>query len=92
MKLSRERNFFSVYEHLMKKDNKIITEITWCGDTHLLVRVMNRIQDIQKTVLVDARKLKGKAVREENTVSTDGGWFEIVCNANNNIIERKKNN
>nr|CAG8529769.1 15075_t:CDS:10 [Entrophospora candida] len=67
-----------VIENDFKEDNKLITELAWCGDDQLLVRVMNRIQDIQRTVLVDARKLKGKAVREESTAVTDNGWFEIT--------------
>ncbi|CAG8586218.1 1220_t:CDS:10 [Ambispora gerdemannii] len=58
--------------------DRLITEVTWAGDNYLLVREMNRIQDIQRVVLVDVASRKGNTVREENAEEQDGGWFEIA--------------
>ncbi|CAG8478792.1 4428_t:CDS:10, partial [Acaulospora colombiana] len=60
------------------EDDKIITEVCWTGNDKVLVRVMNRVQDIARVVLVDVSTLKGTTVREENADERDGGWFEIT--------------
>ncbi|CAG8541103.1 11966_t:CDS:10, partial [Acaulospora morrowiae] len=59
-------------------DNKIITEVCWAGSDKALVRVMDRVQDTARVVLVDTVTLKGTTVREENADATDGGWHEIT--------------
>ncbi|CAG8607679.1 25771_t:CDS:10, partial [Gigaspora rosea] len=59
-------------------DDKIITEVCWVGNDYVLVRVMNRVQDIARVVLVDAVARDGTTVREENADKMDGGWFEIT--------------
>ncbi|CAG8754538.1 8879_t:CDS:2, partial [Cetraspora pellucida] len=59
-------------------DDKIITEVCWVGNDNVLVRVMNRVQDIAKVVLVDPVTRNGTTVREENADKMDGGWFEIT--------------
>ncbi|CAG8786120.1 2994_t:CDS:2, partial [Dentiscutata erythropus] len=58
--------------------DKLITEVCWAGNDNVLVRVMNRVQDIARVVLVDANNRSGVTVREENAETRDGGWFEIV--------------
>ncbi|CAG8586027.1 6513_t:CDS:10, partial [Diversispora eburnea] len=58
--------------------DKIITEVCWAGNDNVLVRVMNRVQDIARVVLVDANNRSGVTVREENAETRDGGWFEIT--------------
>ncbi|CAG8545177.1 16226_t:CDS:10, partial [Racocetra persica] len=59
-------------------DNKIITEVCWAGNDNVLVRVMNRVQDIARVVLVNPVTRNGTTVREENADKMDGGWFEIT--------------
>ncbi|CAG8752414.1 17865_t:CDS:2, partial [Cetraspora pellucida] len=59
-------------------DDKIITEVCWVGNDNVLVRVMNRVQDIARVVLVDPVTRNGTTVREENADKMDGGWFEIT--------------
>ncbi|CAG8740910.1 3394_t:CDS:10, partial [Gigaspora margarita] len=59
-------------------DDKIITEVCWVGNDYVLVRVMNRVQDIARVVLVNAVARDGTTVREENADKMDGGWFEIT--------------
>ncbi|RHZ80639.1 hypothetical protein Glove_134g248 [Diversispora epigaea] len=58
--------------------DKIITEVCWAGNDNVLVRVMNRVQDIARVVLVNAGNRSGITVREENAETKDGGWFEIT--------------
>ncbi|CAG8532746.1 8338_t:CDS:10, partial [Scutellospora calospora] len=59
-------------------NDKIITEVCWVGNDSVLVRVMNRVQDIARVVLVDTISRNGTTVREENADIIDGGWFEIT--------------
>ncbi|CAG8569570.1 5544_t:CDS:10 [Ambispora leptoticha] len=65
-------------EYNFDDEDRLITEVAWAGESYLLVRVMNRIQDLQRIVLVDAASRKGTTVREENAEEQDGGWFEIA--------------
>jgi dipeptidyl aminopeptidase len=59
-------------------DERIITEVMWAGDDNVLVKVMNRVQDIARVILVDVNIRKGRTIREENADELDGGWYEIV--------------
>lgn len=66
------------FEDDFSDDERIITEVMWAGDDTVLVRVMNRVQDISRIVLVNVNTRKGKTVREEDADKMDGGWYEIV--------------
>ncbi|KAG9292736.1 hypothetical protein G9A89_008324 [Geosiphon pyriformis] len=59
-------------------DDRIITQVVWVGQDRILIREMNRVQDIQRTVLVNVLSRKGTTVREENAEQEDGGWFEVT--------------
>ncbi|CAB5379362.1 unnamed protein product [Rhizophagus irregularis] len=65
------------FEDDFSDDERIITEVMWAGDDTVLVRVMNRVQDISRIVLVNVNTRKGKTVREEDADKMDGGWYEI---------------
>ncbi|KAJ3038694.1 hypothetical protein HK097_003092 [Rhizophlyctis rosea] len=63
-------------------EDRLITEVTWIGENDkLLVRVMNRVQDVQRLFLVEyvqgvngtQSDWVGRIVRDEST--GDGGWF-----------------
>ena len=58
-------------------ETRLITEVTWCGNEHLILRETNRESDIQKTVLLDAASGKGSVVREVDVQKLDGGWLEV---------------
>ena len=59
-------------------DDVLITQVTWVsGGDAVLVRLMNRVQDIQKLFLItlkdsESNEWTAKLVREENT--PDGAW------------------
>ncbi|RKP24465.1 dipeptidyl peptidase IV N-terminal region-domain-containing protein [Syncephalis pseudoplumigaleata] len=59
-----------------KDEDRLIVEVAWMGNSNLMVRTMNRSQDVAQLYLVDATKLSATFVREERG-SVDGGWLEI---------------
>ncbi|CAG8521784.1 4694_t:CDS:10, partial [Racocetra fulgida] len=61
-------------------DDKIITEVCWAGNDNVLVRVMNRVQDIARVVLVDPVTRNGATVREENADKMDDAYLDVVVN------------
>ncbi|CAG8482185.1 9727_t:CDS:10 [Funneliformis mosseae] len=73
----RSQSGFIRFEDDFPDDDKLITEVMWAGNEKILVRVMNRVQDIARVVLVDTNTRTGVTVREENADKMDGGWYEI---------------
>ncbi|KAG5942872.1 hypothetical protein E4U53_007152 [Claviceps sorghi] len=57
-------------------DNRIISNVLWCGDK-VLVKQSNRVGDFLKVILVDPTKREAKTVNSINMAEIDGGWFEI---------------
>ncbi|KAG5923287.1 hypothetical protein E4U42_005006 [Claviceps africana] len=57
-------------------DNRIISNVLWCGDK-VLVKQSNRVGDFLKVSLVDPAKREAKTVNSINMTEIDGGWFEI---------------
>jgi dipeptidyl aminopeptidase B len=55
-------------------DDRIFTQIDWISDTTFLVRVMNRVQDVQRLYLVtfESSEWSAKLLRDEAT--PDGAW------------------
>lgn len=56
-------------------DDLLITEVAWVTDDHsnVMFRTMNRVQDLEKLVLVDVKDGSSKVVRERD--GTDG-WID----------------
>ncbi|KAJ3026633.1 hypothetical protein HDV00_011701, partial [Rhizophlyctis rosea] len=63
-------------------EDRLITEVVWISDNDkLLVRVMNRVQDVQRVFVVEymagangtESRWEGRVVRDE--ANQDGGWF-----------------
>lgn len=52
----------------------IFTEVLWVGNDQLLLKTTNRSSDFLKVVLIDAKDLSFKIVRDEKA----DGWFEIT--------------
>ncbi|KAI8919633.1 dipeptidyl peptidase IV N-terminal region-domain-containing protein [Entophlyctis helioformis] len=64
-------------------NDRIIAEINWVADNNtLLVRLMNRVQDVQKLFIVTSQQVNGSIawttalVRDE--VTPDGAWHGIM--------------
>jgi len=66
------------FEEDFSDEERIIAEVMWVGDDGVLVKVMNRVQDIARVSLVDINTRKGRTIRDENADKLDGGWYEIV--------------
>ncbi|CUS10774.1 unnamed protein product, partial [Tuber aestivum] len=56
-------------------DNLIISEVAWVAEKHesVIIRARNRVQDMEKLVLVDVESGNARVVRERD--GTDG-WLE----------------
>ncbi|KAI9596754.1 dipeptidyl peptidase IV N-terminal region-domain-containing protein [Syncephalis fuscata] len=57
-------------------EDRLLVEVAWMGNTNLMIRAMNRAQDVAQLYLVDALKLSATYVREERG-DVDGGWLDI---------------
>ncbi|KAJ3283503.1 hypothetical protein HK104_010348 [Borealophlyctis nickersoniae] len=61
-------------------EDRLLTEVTWVSETALMVRMMNRVQDLQRLFLVEFQGegegggWKGRVVRDET--NADGAWFD----------------
>lgn len=63
-----------------KNDNeKLITEVVWTGDHHVIMRMSNREASLLKVGVIDAKARTGNISRVVDA-SKDGGWFEISQN------------
>ncbi|CAI2164023.1 5806_t:CDS:10 [Funneliformis geosporum] len=82
----RSQSAAILFEDDFPDDDKLITEVLWAGNEKILVRVMNRIQDLARVVLVDSNLRTGVTIREENANKMDGGWYEI----NKSWVYKKK--
>ena len=58
-------------------DDRLITEVVWCGD-EVLVKNTNRESDILKVALLNVDERTGKVVRTDDVNKLDGGWFEVT--------------
>ncbi|PKS06276.1 hypothetical protein jhhlp_007024 [Lomentospora prolificans] len=58
-----------------EEKDRLITNVVWAGD-NVIIKETNRISDIMRVVLVDAKARSGKAVRTVNIAEIDGGWLE----------------
>lgn len=79
-----ELDAFEVFEAKVEanKDSdpeKLITEVVWTGDHHLIQRISNRESDLLKVGVFNAESRKGEISRTVD-VDQDGGWFEISQN------------
>lgn len=59
---------------------KLITEVIWTGDEHLIMRMTNRESDVLKVGVIDAKTREGQISRTVDVSGKDGGWFEISQN------------
>lgn len=73
------------YEGEFDDKDRLVTEVAWAGNDHLLVRQTNRISDIMKMVLYDVALNSANVVREVNAADLDGGWFEVVSKEGKSI-------
>lgn len=58
-------------------EDRLITEVIWAGNKHVLIRETNRVSDILRMILIDVESRSGKVVRELDVHALDGGWFEV---------------
>lgn len=58
---------------------KLITEVVWVGNDHLIQRITNRESDVLKVGVFNAKSRNGEVSRTVD-VNKDGGWFEISQN------------
>ncbi|RKP04481.1 dipeptidyl peptidase IV N-terminal region-domain-containing protein, partial [Thamnocephalis sphaerospora] len=56
--------------------DRLLVEVAWMGDKNLMVRAMNRVQDVSRLHLVDPGMGYAKFVREESG-KLDDGWLDI---------------
>ncbi|KAK9720279.1 Dipeptidyl peptidase 4 [Basidiobolus ranarum] len=63
-------------EDTFSPEDTLIVEVVWVTDTnnHLMVRMMNRVQDKLRIFLVDVKRNTTNLVRTED--SEDGAWIE----------------
>ena len=61
------------FEQSILDDDRVFTQITWTSDSDVIVRVMNRVQDVQRIFIVSkANNWVPTMVRDEST--PDGAW------------------
>ncbi|OWB63419.1 hypothetical protein B5S29_g4397 [[Candida] boidinii] len=67
-------------------DERLITGVSWVGDSHFLIRTTNRESDIMKIFYVDAISMESEITRIEGDLNNSGNkdnnkrWFEITHN------------
>ncbi|GME96977.1 unnamed protein product [[Candida] boidinii] len=66
-------------------DERLITAVSWVGDSHFLIRTTNRESDIMKIFYVDAISMESEITRiEGDLIGKDNNnnkkWFEITHN------------
>lgn len=69
-------NYFSLESENIKKDNQLITEVVWVGES-VLVKTSNRASDLLEIFLIDTVTSQSKIVRSHSAVNS---WFEITSN------------
>ncbi|CAI4063559.1 dipeptidyl aminopeptidase SKDI_08G0710 [Saccharomyces kudriavzevii IFO 1802] len=60
-----------------KDESLLITEVTWVGDSNVLIKATDRSSDVLTIFLVDTIAKTSNVVRNE---SARGGWWEITHN------------
>lgn len=73
---------FDVAVETEKDDDpeKLITEVVWTGNEHLILRITNRQSDVLKVGVFNAKTRNGEISRTVDVSGRDGGWFEISQN------------
>ncbi|RKP18669.1 dipeptidyl peptidase IV/CD26, N-terminal domain-containing protein [Rozella allomycis CSF55] len=62
-------------DKIYKKENRIVNELVWIDSERFVVRVLNRIQNESKLILIDVRKLEDLLLISSKIYEIDG-WID----------------